>query len=124
MAEGDTLLNAVIGGIASIVLSFIPLSPVLGGAIAGYLEGGDRNTGLRIGVYAGIVAAIPLALFMIAAVAIFGSFLAIGPGGGGGATILIFFLVLVVFMALYTVGLSAFGGWLGNYVRYDTDLFE
>jgi hypothetical protein len=124
MAEGDTLLNAVIGGIASIVLSFIPLSPVLGGAIAGYLEGGDRNTGLRIGVYAGIVAAIPLALFTIAAIAIFGSFLAIGPGGGGGATILVFFLVVVVFMALYTVGLSAFGGWLGNYVRYDTDLFE
>ena len=124
MAEGDTLLNAVIGGIASIVLSFIPLSPVLGGAIAGYLEGGDRNTGLRIGVYAGIIAAIPLALFTIAAVAIFGSFLAIGPGDGGGVIILVFLLVVVVFMALYTVGLSAFGGWLGNYVRYDTDLFE
>ena len=124
MAEGDTLLNAVIGGIASIVLSFIPLSPVLGGAIAGYLEGGDRNTGLRIGVYAGIVAAIPLALFTIAAIAIFGSFLVIGPGGGEGAAILVVFLVVVVFMALYTVGLSAVGGWLGNYVRYDSDLFE
>ena len=124
MAEGDTLLNAVIGGIASIVLSFIPLSPVLGGAIAGYLEGGDRNTGLRIGVYAGIVAAVPLALFLVAAIAIFGSVLAIGPGGGEGAAILVVFLVVVVFMALYTVGLSAFGGWLGNYVRYDTDLFE
>ena len=124
MAEGDTLLNAVIGGIASIVLSFIPLSPVLGGAIAGYLEGGTRSTGLRIGVYAGIIAAIPLALFTIAAVAIFGSFLAIGPGDGGGVIILVFLLVVLVFMALYTVGLSAFGGWLGNYVRYDTDLFE
>jgi hypothetical protein len=124
MAEGDTLLNAVIGGIASIVLSFIPLSPVLGGAIAGYLEGGDRSTGLRIGVYAGIVAAIPLALFLIAAITIFGFFLAIPPGGGEGAAILVIFLVVVVFMALYTVGLSAVGGWLGNYVRYDTDLFE
>ena len=110
MAEGDTLLNAVIGGIASIVLSFIPLSPVLGGAIAGYLEGGDRSTGLRIGVYAGIVAAIPLALFLVAAIAIFGSFLAIGPGDGEGAAILVVFLVMFVFMGLYTVGLSAFGG--------------
>ena len=124
MAEGDTLLNAIIGGIASIVLSFIPLSPVLGGAVAGYLEGGDRSSGLRIGVYAGIIAAIPLALFLIAAITIFGSFLAIGPNGGEGAAILVVFLVVVVFMALYTVGLSAFGGWLGNYVRYDTDLFE
>ena len=124
MAEGDTLLNAIIGGIASIVLSFIPLSPVLGGAVAGYLEGGDRSSGLRIGVYAGIIAAIPLALFLIAAITIFGSFLAIGPAGGEGAAILVVFLVVFVFMALYTVGLSAFGGWLGNYVRYDTDLFE
>ena len=124
MAEGDTLLNAVIGGIASIVLSFIPLSPVLGGAIAGHLEGGDRSTGLRIGVYAGIVAAVPLALFLLVAIVIFGTFLEMGPGGGEGAAILIFFLIVVVVMALYTVGLSAVGGWLGNYVRYDTDLFE
>ena len=122
MAEGDTLLNAVIGGVASIVLSFIPFSPVLGGALAGYLQGGDRSTGLRIGVYAGVVAAIPLALVLIAVIAIFGFVLAIPPGGGEGAAILVVFLVVLVFVALYTVGLSALGGWIGNYVKYDTDL--
>jgi len=122
MAEGDTLLNAVIGGVASIVLSFIPFSPVLGGALAGYLQGGDRSTGLRIGVYAGVVAAIPLALVLIAAIAIFGFVLAIPPGSGEGAAILVVFLVVLVFVALYTVGLSAIGGWIGNYVKYDTDL--
>jgi hypothetical protein len=125
MAEDDTLLNAVIGGIASIVLSFVPLSTVLGGAVAGYLEGGDRGDGVRVGIIAGVVAAIPLAIFLFFAVAIFG-FFAIAPGGdaGGGAFLAIVFLFVMVVTALYTVGLSAIGGWLGNYVKYDTDLVE
>ena len=121
MAEGDTLLNAVIGGIASIVLSFVPFSPVLGGAVAGYLHGGDRGTGVRIGVYAGVVAAIPLALLLFVAVAVFGVF-AMGGRPGGGAILVVFFLFAAVVVAGIIVGLSALGGWLGNYVKYDTDL--
>jgi len=123
MAEGDTLLNAVIGGIASIVLSFVPFSPVLGGAVAGYLHGGDRGAGIRIGVYAGVVAAVPLALLLFVAVAIFGVF-AMGGRPGGGAILVVFFLFAAVVVAGIIVGLSALGGWVGNYVRYDTDLLE
>ena len=123
MAEGDTLLNAVIGGIASIVLSFVPFSPVLGGAVAGYLHGGDRGAGVRIGVYAGVVAAIPLAFFLFLVVAVFGVF-ALGGRIGGGAVLIPFFLFALVVAAVYTVGLSALGGWVGNYVKYDTDLLE
>ena len=122
MAEGDTLLNAVIGGVASIVLSFVPFSPVLGGAVAGYLHGGDRGAGVRIGVYAGVVAAIPFALILLFAIAVFGVFLSFGSGSG--AVLLLFVLLALVVAAVYTVGLSALGGWLGNYVRYDTDLLE
>ena len=123
MAEGDTLLNAVIGGIASIVLSFVPLSPVLGGAVAGYLHGGDRGAGVRIGAYAGVVAAIPLAFFLFVAAALFG-FFAIGGRPGGGAILVVLFLFAAVVVAGIIVGLSALGGWVGNYVRYDTDLLE
>ena len=123
MAEGDTLINAVIGGIASIVLSFVPFSPVLGGALAGYLQGGDRGEGVRVGAYAGVVAAVPLALLLFVVVAVFG-FLALGGRPGGGAFLVVFFLFAAVVVAGIIVGLSALGGWVGNYVRYDTDLLE
>ena len=122
MAEGDTLTNAVVGGIASILLAFVPFSPVLGGVVAGYLQGGDRGTGLRVGAYAGVVAAIPLVLFLL-----FGSLLAgvvlAGDALLGVGTVFGFgFFVLIVVGGLYTVALGAVGGWLGNYVKYDTDL--
>jgi hypothetical protein len=36
----------------------------------------------------------------------------------------VFFLFAAVVVAGIIVGLSALGGWVGNYVRYDTDLLE
>ena len=122
MAEGDTLVNAVVGGIASILLGFVPFSPVLGGAVAGYLHGGERGTGVRIGAYAGVVAAIPFAFSLFFAIAVFGFLLSIGTESG--VVLLFFVLFALVAAAVYTVGLGALGGWLGNYVRYDTDLLE
>lgn len=125
MGEGDTLINALIGGVASIVLSFIPLSPVLGGAIAGYLQGGSRNDGLRIGAYSGVVAALPLALFFVVFLLFFGAaILDVGGPGAGIGAFLLFGIIALVIAAVYTVGLGAAGGWLGNYVKYDTDLLE
>ena len=120
MAEGETLINAVVGGIASILLAFVPFSPVLGGAVAGYLQGGDRGVGLRVGAYSGIVAAIPFALILLFAIAVFGVFLSFGSGSG--AVLLFFVLFALVAAAVYTVALGAVGGWLGNYVKYNTDL--
>jgi len=127
MGDGDTLVNALVGGIAAVVLSFVPFSPVLGGAVAGYLQGGTRNDGLWVGVYAGVVAGIPIVLGGVGFLLLWG-FMLLGygtPGAGGGlAVFLVFALGGLVVGALYTVGLSALGGWLGNYVRYDTDLLD
>lgn len=124
MAEHDTLLNAAIGAVATAVLSsFVPFAPLFGGALSGYLEGGTRNDGLRVGAISGVIglvlSAILLGLFFL-------FFILILAGGGAprafGAFGFLFFLVGFLFTAVYMVGLSALGGWLGNYVKYETDI--
>lgn len=105
----NTVLNGVIGGVVAVVLSFIPLSTVLGGAVAGYLEGGDQRDGLVVGAIAGVIALIPLVLFgMVAAVFV------IAPGG---FRFLLIIALLLFLGAVYTVGLSALGGAVGVYVK-------
>lgn len=123
MAEGDTGINALIGAIVSTVLaSVVPFAPVLGGAVAGYLQGGDRSAGLRVGLYSGLIAFIPALLVITFIGALF--FGAMGMGGFpamSGLGIVIFAFVFFL-IAVYIVGLSAIGGWLGNYVKHDTDV--
>lgn len=114
----NTLLNAVVGAVATIGLSFTGISPVLGGALAAYLDGGDTTNGLRVGALSGLIASIPLLLFGLLVFAIFGLFTIGGPGSGGVAVGLGgFFVVLLlgVVAIAYTVGLSALGGYLGAY---------
>lgn len=107
----STGINALIGAIAGIVLSFIPLSTVLGGAIAGYLEGGTPEDGLRVGAIAGAIMLLPFALFGLVALFLFGFF--------GGAPFFFLFVGGAMFTVavVYTVGFGALGGYLGRYLR-------
>ena len=131
MAEGDTLVNAVIGALVNVVAgSFLPFGPVIGGAAAGYLQGGSREDGLKVGAIAGVIALIPIFLFLTLFGGLFFAIVAGGTMGGGmpggfpmaaggiGFVVVLFF----IFGAVYVVGLSALGGYLGNYVKYDTDV--
>jgi len=125
MAEGDTLVNALIGAVAGVIAgSVLPFGPLLGGVAAGYLEGGTRSDGLRIGLYAGLIALVPLLLGGLALVSFLGLFaIGVGPDGFAfGAIGLLFLIVFFVGAFVYVVGLSAAGGWLGNYIKYDTDI--
>lgn len=111
----NTLLNALIGGIVGVVLSFVPLSTVLGGGVAGYLEGGDSASGAKVGALAGLVAFIPLVfilgivLFLVPVVAV--------PGPRVQLALWVGVLLLVLVAALYTVGFGIIGGILGVYVK-------
>jgi hypothetical protein len=108
----DSVTTAVAGGAVTIVTSFVPFSPLLGGAVAGYLDGGGRRAGARAGALAGLVALVPLAvvfLFLLGATAVVASELGLGVAAVAAGLAL---LVGLVVAGAYTVGLSALGGYL------------
>lgn len=111
----NTLLHAVIGAVAGIVLSFIPLSTVLGGAVAGYLEGGDTDAGIRVGAIAGVIMLVPFVLIGIVFLMFFIGFGTGGPSGAFG----LFAVVILLLSAVYTVGLSVIGGVIGVYLEQE-----
>lgn len=126
MAHGDTLVNAIIGAAVTAVLSpILPFSALFGGAIAGYLQGGTRSDGLRIGAISGGIAFVPVVLIVgLIFLLVLPVFLGIGASEALGVglfsgVIAIGFLGVV---AVYIIGLSVLGGWLGNYVETDTDV--
>jgi ABC-type transport system involved in multi-copper enzyme maturation permease subunit len=124
MAAGDTWLNALIGAAVTVVTSFTVISPILGGAVAGYL---NERDGLKAGALSGVIASIPLLgiVFLIGSVFVFlpfaGPGMMSGPGmlfGLAGVVIAVFVFVVVL---LYGVALGALGGAIGQYV-YEEDV--
>ncbi|WP_236544738.1 DUF5518 domain-containing protein [Salinirussus salinus] len=110
----DTVTSAVVGAVVTVLTAFVPLSPVLGGAAAAYLRKGDRETALRVGALAGLVAAVPVVVlfaFLVGGFAVVASELALGAVTGIVVLALVFSLFVAV---LYTVGLSALGGYLAS----------
>lgn len=109
----STLINAFIGAVAGIILSFIPLSTLLGGGVAGYLEGGEPGDGLRVGAIAGVIMLVPFVFIGFVMMMFF-----VGGGMAGPPVAFGLMMVFMLFLgALYTVGLSAVGGYLGIYIK-------
>ncbi|MUV88536.1 hypothetical protein GJ629_00415 [Halapricum sp. CBA1109] len=110
----DTAAIAIAGGVVSLVTSFVPLSPIIGGIVSGHLRGGAGRDGVRIGAYAGLVAALPLTLVVLIAL---GGFAVVASEVGLAASISVFVGVAILFSALvgvaYMIGLSALGGYIG-----------
>lgn len=111
----NTPLNGLIGGVVAMVFGFVPFSTVLGGGVAGYLEGGTYNDGAKVGTIAGLVSFLPL-------VAVFGVVLFLIPIGVGPSpdiqlALWAAVLFIVVVSAVYAVGFSIVGGVLGVYLK-------
>lgn len=106
-------LHALLGAVVTAVTSFVPFSPILGGAVAGYLQERGTGVGARVGAVSGIIAALPLAgiFFVVFSVMSFGSIMT-GEFAGPLFVIVLVGTVLL-FVGLYVVGLSALGGYIG-----------
>ncbi len=120
MGRGDTLLNAAIGAAVTVVLSFTGVSPAIGGGVAGYLQREDRLQGAKVGAFSGVLAFVP---FLFVLVLVF-AFLVAGPmagGAPGGVELLVLLLVVFPLVLLWNAGLGAVGGYLGAFVREETE---
>jgi hypothetical protein len=111
--DESTAFAVLLGAVVTVVTSFVPLSPILGGAVAAYLRRGGRREGARVGALSGAVAAVPA--LALAALAFGGLSVVATAVGAAGGTVVLGALLLVATGLLVTavVGLGALGGYLG-----------
>ena len=110
----DYLAHALLGAVVSFVTSFIPLSPIVGGSVAGYLERGDSERTISVGAASGALMSAPfVVLSLFVAAGLVAGFSTIGDGGlGWMATALV--IASGLFSLGFTVALGAAGGWIGG----------
>lgn len=103
------VLNAVIGAVVTLVLSFTGFSPIVGGGVAAWLQEGDKSESIRVGALSGVFALLPILMIFIGGIGLY-----------TGITVAIFaFVVGIVFAAVFIVGLSSLGGYLVYYLLKD-----
>lgn len=115
------------GGLAFLVGGIVPFSPIVGGAVAGYLEGGFRIAAVKVGALAGTVASIPVALIVFDggerfAMLGYGESVTLSGFDGGFAGFtdadqLLFFGVVALSVFAFVVGFSVLGSLFGNAIR-------
>lgn len=103
----------VVGAMVGTLLGFVPLSPALGGAVAGYLDPDPAASGFGVGIAAGLFAALPVVVVTL----FVGGGLVAGLPAGLVPPATAVLAVAVLFSLAYLVGLSALGGYLGRWVR-------
>ncbi|WP_267162039.1 DUF5518 domain-containing protein [Halovenus salina] len=106
--------NAIRGGVVTAFFSFVGISAVVGGALAGYLEGGGSDRTTTVGAVAGLLPALPaLVIGLFTVVGLYSGLQDIGQTGpmvaGVGG---ILFGVLIY--AGFNATLGALGGYVGG----------
>ena len=118
--EGEEISSywafAVLGGVSTAFLSFVPFSPVLGGGIAGFLEWHESDRTVSVGALAGVLPALPvMALVVILFGGLMAGMLAVDEGGLASFFAVVAILA-VFFIAVFAAGLGALGGYLGGWI--------
>ena len=108
MTNVNTWINVLVGAAITLGLSFTGFSPLLGGGVAGYLQGGPSKLGAKVGAISGVCATIPLLIIVIVGIGMFAAV----PGTGvrtaiGGLELLLILGMIVPMFLLWFVGLSA-----------------
>jgi hypothetical protein len=120
MVERTELRNAAIGAVVTVVLSFTGFSALLGGGIAGYLQGEPPKRGARVGAISGGIAVLPILLVLVLGfVLLLGQPAALGVTGGVELAIILFVMFPLLFA--WIIGLGAVGGYLGGYLRTESN---
>ncbi len=109
-----TVRNGIVGGLVAVILSFLPLSEVVGGGVAGYLERGAGRRGAGAGAIAGLFAFVPYLLVA--------TWIALSPGMGlPGPDVAIAREYVVAGVAavafVIVVSLGILGGLVGGYLH-------
>lgn len=103
--------NGLIGGVVAILLAFLPLSTLLGGGVAGYLQAkGTGGNTAGAGALAGGISFVPYVLVGLYPILVMAVVPPVVPLG-------YLLLGLLGLGVLYTIGLGTLGGVLGAYIR-------
>ncbi|WP_128476927.1 DUF5518 domain-containing protein [Halorussus pelagicus] len=111
--DATTLMNALVGAVATVVTApALPFAAIVGGGVAGYLQGTDLAESAKVGAISGAIATIPAFLFVwfVAGVLLIGANPVLALSS-------LFALLLFVLVTLYLVGAGALGGALGAYLH-------
>jgi hypothetical protein len=110
---------AVLGAVATALLSFVPFSPVLGGALAGYLEQIESGRALGVGALSGLLAMLPaVSILLFLTVGLFDGLAGVGEAGLG-IVVAAVMVIVMLFVAVYGTGLGALGGFIGGRLADD-----
>lgn len=111
--ESSRYAPVLLGALVTVLFVFVPLAPLGGGAVAGYLAGDGR--GVRTGVLSGAAAAVPTVVVLVFLLGM----AAVIAGTFAGPRVLLTLAGAALGATLYVVGLSTLGGALGSRLRVE-----
>ncbi|QCC49539.1 DUF5518 domain-containing protein [Halobellus limi] len=115
-SAGSYRSYAVLGAVATGILSFLPFSPVIGGGAAGYLERYGTGRTVSVGALSGFLAMVPvLVLLVFVTIGLYAGLATVQYSGLGIVTAAAMLFALL-FTAAYGAGLGALGGFAGGRV--------